>query len=407
MFKFYNDELTKHISVILNYFKGNNLPKNFQTWQYKYPWLISNSDNKAVCKTCIEATEKNVTLPTDYRSAPSKEAFVVNGYNNWTNAVRGFKNHESSNFHQSAILGLSNKKTIVESLSSAKLKEMQEARIALQKIFTTVLTIAKQGLALRGGDNDEHSNLQQFLMMRTEDVPELKKWLDKSRSGYTWTHHDIINEMLQIMAHEIIRKYLLEIKTAKQYALICDETSDISRQEQISISVRIVPDNLSVKEIFLGFYATTDTKSDTFFTIIQDFLLRFNLNMFDMRGQCYDGASNVSGRLTGLQARIRDIKPRALYVHCVAHKLNLVVQDGLENVLYAKSFIGTVKDLINFIRDSPKRLAIYKNLQSENAPNLSPFCPTRYLNIVSIYTYVQAKRAHCRYWSYAYRHIPG
>ncbi|KYN27630.1 Zinc finger MYM-type protein 1 [Trachymyrmex cornetzi] len=202
------------------------------------------------------------------------------------------------------------------------------------------------------------------------------------------------------MAHEIIRKHLLEIKTAKQYALIWDETSDISRQEQISISVRIVTDDLSVKKIFLGFYATTDTKSDTLFTVIlrlfqiQDFLLRFNLNMFDMRGQCYDGASNVSGRLTGLQARIRDIEPRALYVHCVAHKLNLVVQDGLENVLCAKSFIGTVKDLINFIRDSPKRLAIYKNLQSENAPNLSPFCPIRYLNIVSIYTYVQAKRAH-------------
>ena len=43
--------------------------------------------------------------------------------------------------------------------------------------------------------------------------------------------------------------------------------------------------------------------------------------------QCYDGASVMSGRLNGLQAIMRkDVCPKGIYVHCWAHRLNLVVE---------------------------------------------------------------------------------
>ena len=42
--------------------------------------------------------------------------------------------------------------------------------------------------------------------------------------------------------------------------------------------------------------------------------------------QCYDEASVMSGRLGGLQAIMREsVSPMAIYVHCWAHRLNLVV----------------------------------------------------------------------------------
>lgn len=55
-----------------------------------------------------------------------------------------------------------------------------------------------------------------------------------------------------------------------------------------------------------------------------------------MRGQCYDGTFNMSGKITGLRTRVLEVEPRALYVHCSAHSLNLVVQDALENVTSAR-----------------------------------------------------------------------
>ena len=81
--------------------------------------------------------------------------------------------------------------------------------------------------------------------------------------------------------------------------------------------------------------------------------------------------------LTGLQTRIREVESRALFVHCSGHTLNLCVQDSLENITKVKNLIGLVKDMINFIRDSSKRLNIFKDLQSDDSPLLVPYCPTR------------------------------
>jgi hypothetical protein len=44
-----------------------------------------------------------------------------------------------------------------------------------------------------------------------------------------------------------------------------------------------------------------------------------------LRGQGYDGASNMSCSIKGIQACIAHDYPLASYVHCVSHALNLVL----------------------------------------------------------------------------------
>lgn len=41
--------------------------------------------------------------------------------------------------------------------------------------------------------------------------------------------------------------------------------------------------------------------------------------------QTYDGANVMSGSTSGVQTRIRDSHPQAVFIHRMAHKLNLVV----------------------------------------------------------------------------------
>jgi hypothetical protein len=56
----------------------------------------------------------------------------------------------------------------------------------------------------------------------------------------------------------------------------------------------------------------------------------FEKNKIDikmLRGIGFDGAANMSGVYNGLQARIKHIQLLALYVHCAAHDLNLVIND--------------------------------------------------------------------------------
>ncbi|XP_033229378.1 uncharacterized protein LOC117180894 [Belonocnema kinseyi] len=86
----------------------------------------------------------------------------------------------------------------------------------------------------------------------------------------------------------------------------------------------------------------------------------------------------MSACSSGLKVRIKEVDSRAFFVLCSPHNLNLAVQDSMEDVQCARSFIGVTKHMINFIRDSPKRLAWFRHLQSTESPQLSQFCPIRW-----------------------------
>lgn len=138
--------------------------------------------------------------------------------------------------------------------------------------------------------------------------------------------------------------------------------------------------NLNVDEIFKGFFETAITDAKTLFELVTDVLSKLTLNIPNCRGQCYDGAANVSGHKSGLQKRINDLVPRALYVYYTAHTLNLVVQDAMLNVERSRDFLFLVRSIIVFVRNSPKRQAIFNSLQVEHeltSRSLRPFCPTR------------------------------
>ena len=52
------------------------------------------------------------------------------------------------------------------------------------------------------------------------------------------------------------------------------------------------------------------------------------------RGQAYDGATNMQSRNSGVAARISQEEPAAIPVHCLAHNLNLCLQDTQNKLLF-------------------------------------------------------------------------
>ena len=56
--------------------------------------------------------------------------------------------------------------------------------------------------------------------------------------------------------------------------------------------------------------------------------IKLQLELSDCRGQSYDNGANMKGKHSGVQARMLDINPKAVYVPCANHTLNLVVVDS-------------------------------------------------------------------------------
>ena len=188
---------------------------------------------------------------------------------------------------------------------------MQENQKCLIKIIEAIQLLGRQGLAMLGDESDKNSNFMKLLKLRSN-----KEWLEKKTAKYTY--HDIQNELLKLLAHLILRDLTDEMRDSL-YATICDEYTDISNKEQLTLCLRWVDEIFNIHEDLLGFYELENIKSDTIVSAISDVLLRTQISLDNCRGQCYDGARNMLGKKSGVAKQILDIQPKAFATHCHCH----------------------------------------------------------------------------------------
>ena len=114
-------------------------------------------------------------------------------------------------------------------------------------------------------------------------------------------------------------------------------------------------------------------------------MIQCSLPISQRRGQAYDGASNRSGVHNGVQALIKGEQSKALYVHCLAHSLNLCVQDVTKLCTLIRNVMEFIHNLVQLIKFSPKRLFAFDSLRKdaairsgESTSALRTLCPTRW-----------------------------
>lgn len=117
-------------------------------------------------------------------------------------------------------------------------------------------------------------------------------------------------------------------------------------------------ENGSAIERFLVFLANTGHKGKEMETEVVDFLETENIQIMNCRGQSYDTAKNMSGKYKGLQARIKEINPLAVYVPCETHCLNLTVSHAAESSEIIVRFFMFIQSIYVFFSGSTHRWAI-------------------------------------------------
>jgi len=104
-------------------------------------------------------------------------------------------------------------------------------------------------------------------------------------------------------------------------------------------------DTQVIKERLLGVVCATQTTGEALTELLLDIIGRAGLNVENIVGQGYDGGSNMSGVHKGVQARIRELNPRALFTQCFAHCLNRALVNAVSSREHtaARNFFGVVK----------------------------------------------------------------
>ena len=348
--------------------RGDKPRRQFGKKQLRFQdqWYTDVPDGN-LCLEYSESADAAFCLPCYLFNQDSSSAFVSGGYTNWKKFLGkegGWTKHVGGqgSEHRQAVLKFSQFQKpeghIHTLLKSASLHQRELNRRRLLAIIDVALYTARQGLAFRGhdesGDSLNRGNFLELLHWHADRVPDLRELLDNAPAREQYTSPTIQKDILNA-AGTLNRRSLADEVKGRLFTIIVDESKDSSGKEQMTLVIRWVDDNGCVCEEFLDIVHVKSTSAADLYDAVIEVLERHGLSLRLCRGQGYDGASNMSGEWNGLQKLIRDGYVHAMFFHCPAHRLQLVLVAAASSVVEVALFFKTLVTGINISSGSAKR----------------------------------------------------
>ena len=263
------------------------------------------------------------------------------------------------------------KKTSIEFVfDNASEVQMNEYHIRLNASLTCLRFLLGQGLAFRGHDESEESysrgNFIELLKWLGGKVEEIRKYtFQNAPKNCQLTSPKIQKDIITCCAKETTKRIIEEVGDG-YFSILADESSDVSQKEQLALVLRFVNrENGSVVERFLGILHVGDTTALSLKNAIMSLLMEHSLSPSMIRGQGYDGASNMRGEINGLKTLIMNDTPRAYYIHCFAHQLQLTLVAVAKKNVNCTWLFDVLANLLNVVGASCKRRDLIRKNQAQ------------------------------------------
>ncbi|CAF4550281.1 unnamed protein product, partial [Rotaria sp. Silwood2] len=323
-----------------------------------------------------------------------------------------WKSHINSQFHQNSTIATDNfirtykdpSLSISSLIDKNRFDKINRNKTILLSIIKIIITCARQNIPIRGHceetindirkiingiDSHSGSNFIALLKQRIDAGDELlRDHIEHGPKNALYISSLVQNEIIDCIHKYILNEVLHRVKNCL-FSIIVDETTDTSTVEQLNLSIRYYDNKThDIREDFLAFIETISCTGETIANVILDYLTTYNLPFNNCVGQAYDGASNMAGTYRGCQALIKQKCSDAEYYHCSNHCLNLSLVDSC-SISYIRNMVGTIKEIINFFTDSPKRMQALRSeitdYQDEyicltNKKRLLSLCETRWVD---------------------------
>lgn len=342
----------------------------------KYVWLEYSISRDAVfCYAC-----------RFFSLGSANDIFVKTGYRDWkhcTGKTVGLVKHSNSMKHKEALASWSDFKvnqqkhtSVASALDSRRKEQVSHNRYYLKTIIELLLFCASQEIGFRGHRelealNRSRGNFLELLHLISRHDPAIQARLNEGPRNAIYTSHDIQNELLHILANAVRKIICQGVADAGYFSILADESRDSGKDEQMSFVVRFVGSDGSIHEHFLTYIHAKGLNAESLASYIQDLLQLYDFDTTTLVSQGYDGASVMSGVCTGVQKRVREFAPYAIYIHCYAHVLNLVLVDSVKSVQSALEFFTLLEVLYVFVSTS-KIHVIFKEKQLLCHPTKQP-----------------------------------
>uniref|UniRef100_A0A8D1MNK1 TRASH domain-containing protein n=1 Tax=Sus scrofa TaxID=9823 RepID=A0A8D1MNK1_PIG len=304
------------------------------------------------------------------------ESFAAQGISSWKKALEKFRKHEKSEMHLKSLQfwkehqfceEVVSDEAVNDSLSKHS-KQIDGNKKYLKLIIENILFLGKQCLLIRGNDQSISSvnkgNFLELLEIRAKDKGEQVFQLMNSQVDF-YNSTQIQNDIIEIIKSEMLQDIVNEINVSSAFSIICDEITDSATKGQLSICVRYpqkTSKTILIKERFLGFMDFEEKTGTSLHGTIKTYLQQIGIDLNKIRGQAYDSTSNWREKFNKIAAEFKKEEPRALYLHCYAHFLDLAVIRFCKEVKELRSALNTLSSLFNTIHMSREMSAHFRNI---------------------------------------------
>lgn len=160
-------------------------------------------------------------------------------------------------------------------------------------------------------------------------------------------------------------KSIIEEINGDVFCLLVDKSADISGKEQMAVVLRYVDKIEVIKERLIAVVHVKETSASCLKANIDNLFAKYGLSLKQVRGQGYDGASNMRGEFNGLRSLIMRENSSAYYIHCFAHQLQLVIVAAAKKNDDASDFFEMISLLLTVVGASCKRKDMIRERQQE------------------------------------------
>ena len=324
-------------------------------WLKEYPWMVySQIMDGTFCIACTLFCTARIT----------KGDFVNRPFRKWHHKSK-CKTHQQSLYHQEAMqladnFSMSIEKpeltTVTVLIDKTKVANIERNRTILKAVAEAILLCGRgDNESLKEDNSGNIGNFLSILKLISKYNETLASHLkNPAMKCVTYLSPQTQNELLDVIGkHIILRDIVKEIKEAHFYSICADEVTS-HNTEQLAICVRFVDVGGNIREEFLTFVKLARITGAHIAQEILHVLEELDIPVENMRGQGYDGASNMSSEVVGVQTRIREKSPLATYIHCSGHCLNLVISHSC-TLPEVRNMLDKLKNCSLFFQHSPKR----------------------------------------------------
>lgn len=309
-------------------------------------------------------------------SAKSNDAWIKNGFNYWKNGLMSIINHEVCETHIMASLKIkisTHCLPILPSLTEEHNLQVSFNRDVVKQLIEITIFLAKHNLLEECRKNELKGNFKDMVVLLAQHSPTLSIHISnlkinarKEYSFISWERQNLLIESVAEYALSVIKS---QINYAERFSKYTDSTFDVSHKEKLSFIVRYIFDG-KIHERLLALTESLNTTGEALFQQFKSVMERNNLDWKNnLVGQSYNGAANMRGTYNGLQARILEMNPKALYIWCYVHRLNLTILSAVGSCTEAIDLFGNLEKLYTFINCNKKRADLYKQKQSQIYPH--------------------------------------